>query len=105
MLEGLIDSLMIDDSAGRCLLLDWKTNDVSLGDAESFRARYRPQLTAYWKAVAEITRFEVEAGLFSTALGCLLPFSPEELQQEWRRLEKLPPTQLGDEIRPVLDDF
>lgn len=105
VLEGLIDSLMIDDSAGRCLLLDWKTNDVSLGDAESFRARYRPQLTAYWKAVAEITRFEVEAGLFSTALGCLLPFSPEELQQEWRRLEKLPPTQLGDEIRPVLDDF
>src|SRR6266513_2128349 len=45
VLEGLIDSLMIDRKAGRCLLLDWKTNSVSLGETESFRSRYRPQLT------------------------------------------------------------
>src|SRR5205809_869725 len=72
VLEGLIDSLMIDRKAGRCLLLDWKTNSVSLGETENFRSRYRPQLAAYWKAVREITNFDVEAGLFSTALGCLL---------------------------------
>jgi ATP-dependent helicase/nuclease subunit A len=106
VLEGLIDSIMIDRKAGRCLLLDWKTNDVSSSDAGIFRARYRPQLAAYWKAVGEITRLEVEAGLFSTALGRLLLYSTEELQTEWHRLEQLPPAQLEDEIRPgAPDDF
>jgi len=106
VLEGLIDLLMIDCKAGRCLLLDWKTNDVSSSDAEIFRARYRPQLAAYWKAVGEITRLEVEVGLFSTALGRLLPYSVEELQVEWGRLEQLPPVQLEDEIQPdAPDDF
>jgi ATP-dependent helicase/nuclease subunit A len=104
VLEGLIDSLIIDREAGRCLLLDWKTNDVSLGDAESFHVRYRPQLTAYWKAVAEITHFEVEAGLFSTALGRLLLYSAGELQDEWNRLEKLPPALLDEELRPDAPD-
>src|SRR6266545_4177616 len=104
VLEGLIDLLMIDCKAGRCLLLDWKTNDVSSSDAEIFRARYRPQLAAYWKAVGEITRLEVEAGLFSTALGRLLPYSAEELQVEWGRLEQLPPVQLEDEIQPDAPD-
>jgi ATP-dependent helicase/nuclease subunit A len=106
VLEGLIDSIMINRKAGRCLLLDWKTNEVSSSDAEIFRARYRPQLAAYWKAVGEITHLEVEAGLFSTALGRLLLYSAEELQTEWDRLEQLPPVQLEDEIRPdTPDDF
>jgi len=106
VLEGLIDSIMINREAGRCLLVDWKTNEVSSSDAEIFRARYRPQLVAYWKAVGEITRLEVEAGLFSTALGRLLLYSAEELQIEWDRLEQLPPAQLEGEIRPdALDDF
>src|SRR4029077_12318248 len=73
VLEGLIDSIMINRKAGRCLLLDWKTNDVSSSEAEIFRARYRPQLAAYWKVVEAITGLEVEPGLFSTALGRLLP--------------------------------
>jgi ATP-dependent exoDNAse (exonuclease V) beta subunit len=104
--EGLIDSAMINRKFGRCLLLDWKTNDVSSSDAEIFHARYRPQLAAYWKAVGEITRLEVEAGLFSTALGRLLLYSEDELQSEWRRLKQLPPTQLENEIRPdAPDDF
>jgi ATP-dependent exoDNAse (exonuclease V) beta subunit len=106
VLEGLIDSIMINCKAGRCLLLDWKTNEISSSDAEIFRARYRPQLAAYWKAVGEITHLEVEAGLFSTALGRLLLYSAEELQTEWYRLEQLPPAQLEDEIRPdAPDDF
>src|SRR5882762_9003389 len=106
VLEGLIDSIMVKRKAGRCLLLDWKTNDVSSSDAEIFRARYRPQLAAYWKAVGEITGLEVEAGLFSTRLGRLLLYSAEELQVEWGRLEQLPPARLEDEIRPdAPDDF
>ena len=106
VIEGLVDSVMINRKFSRCLLLDWKTNCVSPGDAEVFRARYRPQLAAYWKAVGEITRLEVEAGLFSSALGSLLLYSAEELQSEWRRLEQLPPGELGDEIRPdAFDDF
>ncbi len=98
VLEGLVDSIMINRKAGRCLLLDWKTNDVSPSDVEIFRGTYRPQLAAYWKAVREITGLEVEAGLFSTALGRLLLYPAEELQMEWRRLEQLPPAQLENEI-------
>jgi len=106
VLEGLIDSLMIDRKAGRCLLLDWKTNSVSLGETESFRLRYRPQLAAYWKAVSEITHFDVEAGLFSTALGRLLLYTADELQEEWNRLEQLRPAKLDEEMRPdAPDDF
>jgi len=100
VLEGLIDSIMINRKAGSCLLLDWKTNDVSPSDVEIFRETYRPQLAAYWKAVREITGLEVEAGLFSTALGRLLLYSAEELQMEWRRLQQLPPTQLENEFAP-----
>src|SRR6266513_2293698 len=104
--EGLIDSIMVHPKAGRCLLLDWKTNDVSSSEAEIFRARYRPQLAAYWKAVSEITHFDVEAGLFSTALGRLLLYTADELQEEWNRLEQLPPAKLGEEMRPdAPDDF
>ena len=99
VLEGLIDSIMINRKGGRCLLLDWKTNDVSPSDVEIFRETYRPQLAAYWKAVTEITGLEVDGGLFSTALGRFLLYSTEELQMEWRRLEQLPPTQLENEIR------
>jgi ATP-dependent helicase/nuclease subunit A len=100
VLEGLIDLIMIDRKAGKCLLLDWKTNDVSPGDVEIFRETYRPQLAAYWKAVTEITGLNVQAGLFSTALGRFLLYSADELRMEWRRLEQLPPAQLENEIRP-----
>jgi len=100
VLEGLIDAIMIDRKSGKCLLLDWKTNDVSPGDVEILREAYRPQLAAYWKAIMEITDLDVQAGLFSTALGRLLLYSAEELQIEWRRLEQLPPAQLENEIRP-----
>ena len=74
--EGLIDSIMINRKAGRCLLLDWKTNEVSSSDAEIFRARYRPQLAAYWKAVGEITeprsgsRFVLDGAWPSLTLLC-----------------------------------
>ncbi|MBA3762507.1 MAG: UvrD-helicase domain-containing protein, partial [Chthoniobacterales bacterium] len=56
-LEGVIDLVLIDQEAGRCLLLDWKTNRVKKAEAEILSEHYRPQLAAYWKAVHEITRF------------------------------------------------
>ena len=95
--EGVIDLLVIDDARGKCLLVDWKTNNISSGNAEVLRARYRPQLAAYWKAVGEITRLEVEAGLFSTALGRFLLYKPAELATEWKRLEQLPPDRVAQE--------
>jgi ATP-dependent exoDNAse (exonuclease V) beta subunit len=100
VLEGFIDSLMIDREAGKCLLLDWKTNAVSASEVEKLRSRYRPQLAAYWKAVSEITQLDVAAGLFSTALGRFLLYEKSDLQKEWDRLEKVPPAQLESEIQP-----
>ena len=100
VLEGLIDLVMIDHQTGRGLLLDWKTNDIPPKGGDLFRARYRPQLTAYWKVVSEITTLKVEAGLFSTALGSLLLYPPDELAEEWLRLEKLPPEEFEEEVRP-----
>ncbi|MEP7077690.1 MAG: UvrD-helicase domain-containing protein [Chthoniobacterales bacterium] len=99
-LEGVIDLLLIEDERKRCLLLDWKTNRVANGEDELLRARYRPQIAAYWKAVCEITGFEVAAGLFSTALGKLLMYDPAELKMEWARLEKLPPQRFENEMTP-----
>ena len=58
----------------------------------------------YQSISKEITGLEVEADLFSTALGHLLLYSAEELQMEWRRLEQLPPAQLENEIRPNAAD-
>jgi hypothetical protein len=80
VLEGLIDSVMIDRKAGKCLLLDWKTKrcfpkrcgnpsrnlPATIGCLlEGSHGDYRPQ---------------VQAGLFSTALGRLLLYSAEELR-------------------------
>ena len=98
-LEGVIDFLLIEQDQERCLLIDWKTNNILLGDVPVLYARYLPQLAAYWKAVGEITRLEVTAGLFSTALGRLLLYEPADLAAEWERLEKLPPLQLEATIR------
>ena len=93
-LEGVIDLLAVDSSAQRCLLLDWKTNRLTSGQEKEIRARYLPQIAAYWKAVDAMTRFDVDAGLFSTSLGQLLIYSEVELQTEWTRLAALPVEQL-----------
>jgi ATP-dependent exoDNAse (exonuclease V) beta subunit len=97
VLEGVIDFLVISEKEKRCLLIDWKTNNISPGDAEVLRVRYRPQLAAYWKAVGKITQLEVTAGLFSTGLGRLLLYESEELESEWKRLEQLPAERVAEE--------
>ena len=92
-LEGVIDLILIAPASRRALIIDWKTNK-----AEPARVRYRPQLAAYWKAVGDITKLEVEAGLYYVATGKLLMFKPAELEAEWARLAKLPPHEMGAEV-------
>ena len=94
-LEGVIDLLVTDEAAGKCLLVDWKTNRIAAGEEEKLRQRYRPQIAAYWKSVREITKLEVEAGIFATATGQFLGYDGEELETEWARLRALPPEQLS----------
>jgi ATP-dependent helicase/nuclease subunit A len=96
--EGLIDLVVIDEATGRCLLIDWKTNRVRKGEEEKLRRRYRPQIAAYWKAVGEITGYEVEAGIFATATGEFVPYDASELEAEWERLRALPTDRLSAEI-------
>ena len=95
VLEGVIDLLVIDEAVDRCLLLDWKTNQ---SDVDKLRARYLPQLAAYWKAVSEITGLQIQAGLYSTALGKLLIYEESELTHEWARLATLSSAELRSEM-------
>jgi ATP-dependent exoDNAse (exonuclease V) beta subunit len=89
-LEGVIDVAFFGQKNGKCLILDWKTDRVPPDDTETLHARYRPQLAAYWKAVSEIGKCDVEAAIYSTAAGELVRYSARELANEWSRLEKLP---------------
>ena len=88
--EGVIDLLVVDEPRNRCLLVDWKTNCVQKAGQEALRHRYKPQIAAYWKAVSEITKLKVDAGIFATAIGKFLPYEEAELEAEWERLSKLP---------------
>jgi ATP-dependent exoDNAse (exonuclease V) beta subunit len=92
--EGIIDLLGIDNARGKCLLVDWKTNQIKKGEEEQLRKRYQPQLAAYWKSISEITRFEVEAAIFATATGQFVAYNADELEKEWTRLRALPADQL-----------
>ena len=101
--EGVIDLLLVDPAAGRALLIDWKTNRITPVDAKNLQQRYRPQIAAYWKAVGEITRYEVEAGIFATATGEFMPYSANELEAEWTRLRALPEAQLSSVAASLWD--
>ena len=68
-------------------------------NTETLHARYRPQLAAYWKAVSEIAKREVEAAIYSTAAGELVRYTTEELTSEWARLEQLPAEKFDAELR------
>jgi ATP-dependent exoDNAse (exonuclease V) beta subunit len=99
-LEGMIDLLLIDPAAGRALLIDWKTNRIKPGEEERLRQQYKPQIAAYWKSVREITKLEVEAGIFATATGQFVAYNAGELEAEWTRLQSLPPEELAEEVAP-----
>ena len=46
----------------------------------------------------QITGYKVEAGLYSTATGLTSFYQIDELEQEWRRLETLPPEVAEQEV-------
>jgi ATP-dependent exoDNAse (exonuclease V) beta subunit len=97
-LEGLIDVALFQPDEKKWFILDWKTNRVERDELESLRVEYRPQIAAYWKAVTEMTKRPVSAGIYSTATGELIVYSEDELAQEWARIRTLPLDDLGSEI-------
>ena len=97
-LEGLIDVALFQPDEKKWFILDWKTNRVERDELESLRVEYCPQIAAYWKAVTEMTKRPVSAGIYSTATGELIVYSENELAQEWARIRTLPLDDLGSEI-------
>jgi ATP-dependent exoDNAse (exonuclease V) beta subunit len=99
-LEGLIDLALFHPAEKRWFILDWKTNRIRPlpNDLDQLRIAYRPQIAAYCKAVTEITKQPVDAGIYSTSTGKLIVYNEDELAEEWQRLKNLPPDDLSDAI-------
>ena len=97
-LEGLIDVALFHPDEKKWFVLDWKTNRVERDELENLRVEYRPQIAAYWKAVTEMTKRPVSAGIYSTATGELIVYSENQLAEEWERLRNLRLDDLGSEI-------
>jgi ATP-dependent exoDNAse (exonuclease V) beta subunit len=97
-LEGIVDLALFDRKAGKWLILDWKTNRITADKLENLRLQYRPQIAAYWKAVAQMSGMPVEAGIYSTANGQFAVYEEKELAVEWERLRTLPLDDLSSEI-------
>jgi ATP-dependent helicase/nuclease subunit A len=97
-LEGIVDLALYDPTEKKWFILDWKTNRVARDKIDTLRARYRSQLAAYRKVIGEMTGEEVTAAIYSTANGEFLKYEPGELATEWERLQKLPATQLFEEL-------
>ena len=97
-LEGLIDVALFQPDEKKWFILDWKTNWVEPDELASLRVDYLPQIAAYWKAVTEMTKRPVSAGIYSTATGELIVYSGNQLAEEWERLRHLPLDGLGSEI-------
>jgi len=102
-LEGVIDLALFNSVTGKCLILDWKTDRVPPDSKETLHTRYLPQLAAYWKALSEMTKMEVASAIYSTAAGALVRYENDELEREWKRLEKLPADELDSNIKPDPD--
>ncbi|MBA3883149.1 MAG: UvrD-helicase domain-containing protein [Chthoniobacterales bacterium] len=99
-MEGVIDLLAVDPGSRRCLVLDWKTNRIAAGEESSLASRYLSQLSAYWKAVGEITGFAVETGVHSTSTGRMLLYTNDDLAARWARLATISADALHVEIAP-----
>ena len=99
-MEGVIDLLAVDPGSRRCLVLDWKTNRIAAGEETSLASRYLSQLSAYWKAVSEITGFAVETGIHSTSTGRMLLYTSDDLAARWARLATISADALHVEIAP-----
>ena len=99
-LEGMID-LALQAEEKRWLILDWKTNRLHRDEIDKLRLCYRPQIAAYWKAIAQMTKQPVRAAIYSTSMGQLLMYDEKELADEWERLRR----SLLDDIAGETTDF
>jgi len=97
-LEGIIDLAFLEADTEKWFILDWKTNRLEPDQTDKLRVSYRPQIAAYWKVVAEMTKRPVGAGIYSTSTGQLLVYSENELGAEWERLKNLPANNPAGEI-------
>ena len=103
-LEGIVDLAVWRPAETKWFILDWKTNWIEREELDQLRAYYRPQIACYWKAVAELTKRPVVAGIYSTATGCFVPYGEKQLQQEWARLKTLVADQFAAETARVESD-
>ena len=97
-LEGFIDVALFEPNEKKWFVLDWKTNRVERDELENLRVEYRLQVAAYWKAVTEMTKRPVSAGIYSTATGELIVYSETQLAEEWERLRNLRLDDLESEV-------
>lgn len=71
--EGIIDLAVWDPAKEQWLVVDWKTNRVSLEEAPKILPPlYAPQLRAYANALAALTNKAVRFGIYSTSTGLWL---------------------------------
>ena len=98
-LEGIVDLALFQPAEKGWFILDWKTNRIERHEVDKLRASYRPQIAAYWKAIAEMTRQPVSAAIYSTATAQFVAYDPDELAREWERLSSLTQDQLAGEIK------
>jgi ATP-dependent helicase/nuclease subunit A len=97
-LEGVIDLVLIDRTAGKWLILDWKTNRIDADEIGDLRAKYRPQMAAYWRTVSQLGGAAVRAAIYSTAVGQLTIYEQAELETEWEQLRKLSESEFEREM-------
>src|SRR5436309_6810056 len=85
-LDGIIDLASLSQNANEVFILDWKTNRIAADKIDILRDLYRPQMAAYWQAIASLTNTRVTAAIYSTATGQLVIYHADELTSEWARL-------------------
>jgi ATP-dependent exoDNAse (exonuclease V) beta subunit len=98
-LEGIIDLALFEADAQKWFILDWKTNRIEPDQIDKLRVYYRPQIAAYWTAVAEMTKRPTSAGIYSTSTGQLLVYSENELAAAWQRLRALLQNEINGRAR------
>jgi ATP-dependent helicase/nuclease subunit A len=98
-LEGIIDLALFQPAEKKWFILDWKTNRVDRDELDKLRVSYWPQIAAYSKAVAEMTKQPVGAAIYSTATAQFVVYGEKELADEWERLRALSRGQLAAEIK------
>ena len=98
-MEGVVDLALFHRVEKRWFILDWKTNRIERDEINKLRISYRPQISAYWKAVTEMTKQPVRAGIYSTAIGQLIVYNEKDLANEWERLRGLSQDERASEIK------